>query len=98
MKQAGAARVVVGIIFLGLLATPIVIRQISKRHEAVAKTTLDASASIARHGFHLEEVAGAAGIHFVHQAPELDAKLATIMPQVASMGASVSIVSTSTLV
>ena len=48
--------------------------------------------SLARHGFHLQEVSHAAGIDFVHQAPVLDAKLAHIMPEVASMGASVSVV------
>ena len=39
-----------------------------------------------------EEASGAAGVHFVHQAPTLDSRLNHIMPQVASMGASVSIV------
>ena len=32
-----------------------------------------------------------AGIDFVHQAPKLDAKLDHIMPQIASMGASVAV-------
>ncbi|MDZ7715251.1 MAG: VCBS repeat-containing protein [Balneolaceae bacterium] len=44
-----------------------------------------------RHGFYLEEVSGKAGINFTHQAPTLDSKLNHIMPQVASVGASVSI-------
>ncbi len=56
------------------------------------KTRLDTKESLARHGFHLQEVSHAAGIDFVHQAPALDAKLAHIMPEVASMGASVSVV------
>ena len=47
---------------------------------------------LARYGFHLQEVSQQAGVHFVHQAPTLDAKLDGIMPEVASMGASVSIV------
>ena len=38
------------------------------------------------------EVSHAAGIDFIHQAPTLDPKLDGIMPEVASMGASVSIV------
>jgi hypothetical protein len=92
MKERKTARVVLSIIFLGLVATPLVIRKVSASRAALAKTGLDAKDSIARHGFHLEEVSQAAGIHFVHQGPELDPKLATIMPQVASMGASVSIV------
>ncbi len=92
MKGSSAARVALSIVFLGLLLTPIAVRRISARRAAVAKTALGASDSIARHGFYLEEVAEKAGIHFVHQAPELDPKLAQIMPQVASMGASVSVV------
>ena len=47
---------------------------------------------MARYGFCFQEVAKAAGIDFTHQAPSLDPKLAHIMPQVASMGAAVSIV------
>ena len=47
---------------------------------------------MARHGFYLQEVSHAAGVDFVHQAPTLDPRLDHIMPQVASMGASVSIV------
>ena len=47
---------------------------------------------MARHGFYLQEVSQAAGIRFVHEAPALDPKLEPIMPEVASMGASASIV------
>ena len=47
---------------------------------------------MARHGFYLQEVSQAAGINFVHQAPTLDPNLDPIMPEVASMGAAVSIV------
>lgn len=44
-----------------------------------------------RYGFRLEEVAARAGIDFKHQAPTFDARLEHIMPQVASMGAAVSV-------
>ena len=40
----------------------------------------------------MTESAKAAGLDFVHEAPTLDPKLAHIMPQVASMGAAVSVV------
>src|ERR1700752_5315957 len=56
-----------------------------------ATTTVDYAAAKARYGFALRDVAGEAGIDFVHQAPTLDRKLAHIMPQVASMGAGVSV-------
>ena len=45
-----------------------------------------------RFGFQLVESAKALGIDFVHQGPTFDAKLAHIMPQVASTGAAVSVV------
>src|SRR3954468_388446 len=46
----------------------------------------------ARYGFRLEQVNRAAGVDFVHQAPAFDARLEHIMPQIASTGASVSVV------
>src|SRR6516225_321632 len=45
-----------------------------------------------RYGFYLREVSKRCGIDFVHEAPTLDPKLAHIMPIIASMGASVSVV------
>ena len=62
------------------------------RGEKQAQAKLDESQALARYGFHLQEVSQQAGVDFVHQAPTLDAKLDGIMPEVASMGASVSIV------
>ena len=92
MKQIPWARIAVSVFFVGLLATPAVLRWRLAQRTAAARTTLDRQAALARHGFYLEEVSRAAGIDFVHQAPTLDAKLNPIMPEVASMGASVSIV------
>jgi hypothetical protein len=92
MRQIPWARIAVSIFFLGLLATPAIMRWRLAQRTLAAHTTLDRQAALARHGFYLEEVSHAAGIDFVHQAPTLDAKLNPIMPEVASMGASVSIV------
>jgi hypothetical protein len=50
------------------------------------------TASVARYGFQLEQVNARAGIDFTHQGPTFDARLEHIMPQVASTGASVTIV------
>jgi hypothetical protein len=85
------ARGVLVLFFVGLLATPFVIRRMTARREA-DRSKFDANTALARHGFYLEEVSQAAGIKFVHQSPKLDPKLDPIMPEVASMGASVSIV------
>ena len=92
MKRKAGLQVILTAIFVCLLATPLVVKRIAARHAAASKAELDTKESLARHGFHLQEVSHAAGIDFVHQAPVLDAKLAHIMPEVASMGASVSVV------
>ena len=44
-----------------------------------------------RYGFRLEQAAERLGVEFVHAGPTFDARLAHIMPQVASMGASVAV-------
>lgn len=91
MKGRATARTVLAVIFVALLALPAVLRHFRTRGET-AKAALDANASLKRYGFHLTEVSRSAGVDFVHQAPTLDPKLKHIMPQVASMGAAVSIV------
>jgi len=75
--------------FLALLATPYLMRHYGPRAAAVARAGVDPRA---QYGFRLAESSRAAGLVFVHEGPTLDAKLAHIMPQVASMGAGVSIV------
>lgn len=67
------------------------LRRLSAKHETGRASPADPTV-LARYGFRLEEVARTAGIDFVHQAPTLDPKLDHIMPQVASMGAAVSVV------
>ena len=91
MNRIPIARIVLAIIFFGFVFSPIFIKRMAARREA-EKSKLDVQTSLARHGFYLEEVSRAAGINFVHHGPTLDSKLEPIMPQVASMGASVSIV------
>ena len=90
MKKVPLARILVTVFFASLLAAPWIVRHFS----APAKTGAHAGAqaALARYGFSLQEVAHASGIDFVHEAPTLDSKLDGIMPEVASMGASVSIV------
>ncbi|MDI3253338.1 MAG: CRTAC1 family protein [Bacillota bacterium] len=90
MKRVPIARTIVTVLFIGMLLTPVVVRRLSARKASAA--VLERSAALARYGFSLEEVSHASGIDFIHQGPTLDAKLDPIMPEVASMGASVSIV------
>jgi enediyne biosynthesis protein E4 len=92
MKRETLVRTILGLAFVGLLATPFCIKQVAARRNRAAATSLDTGTALARYGFSLQEISHAAGIDFVHTAPSLDAKLNAIMPEVASMGASVSIV------
>jgi len=92
MKRATVVRIVVAVLFAGLLVTPLAIKRLAVRRARSTATVLDSNLALARYGFYLTEISREAGIDFVHQAPALDPKLNAIMPEVASMGASVSIV------
>ena len=91
MTPGRPTKLLLAVLFVGLLTTPIVIKRIAARRET-GKSKLNVSAALSRYGLYFQEVAKASGIDFVHQAPTLDQKLAHIMPQVASMGAGASIV------
>ena len=84
-------RILLLICFVALLAAPVVIKRLKARKEA-ANVVRDTSTALARYGFYLEEVAQTSSAIFDHHAPTLDKQLDHIMPQVASMGAGVSIV------
>jgi hypothetical protein len=77
--------------FAALIAMPVVIRHVSKRQESIGATTQSETVT-ARYGFHFQEVAKAAGMTFSHQAPTFDPQLNHVMPEVASLGAAVSVV------
>jgi hypothetical protein len=88
--KSRAPQILVNIFFLGLLATPLVIKSLSPERAGAGKAT-SASSGVSKFGFRLEESALKAGIEFVHTAPTLDPKLDHIMPQIASMGAGVAV-------
>jgi enediyne biosynthesis protein E4 len=73
-----------------LIASLVAVRTLNDRAAAVSGS--DGGGTDRRFGFRLQESAKALGIDFVHQGPTFDARLAHIMPQVASTGAAVSIV------
>ncbi|HZZ37527.1 MAG TPA: FG-GAP-like repeat-containing protein [Acidobacteriaceae bacterium] len=92
MKRISLARVVLTIVFAGMLATPALMRRFGPQGHQPAAVHTDCQTALSRYGFCFEEVSKQAGVDFVHEAPTLDPKLNRIMPEVASMGASVSIV------
>jgi len=91
MKSRPIAKVILIVVFVGLIALPIILRRVSTRKQQSLATT-DAQSANARYGVFFQEVSHQIGIKFTHVAPRLDTKLDHIMPQVASMGAAVSIV------
>jgi hypothetical protein len=89
MTRQTFARIALALVFAGLLATPSLMRRYGHRAASVpAASGVDART---QYGFRLTESAKAAGLDFRHEAPTLDPKLTHIMPQVASMGAAVSV-------
>jgi enediyne biosynthesis protein E4 len=88
MKQSSLMRIV-PLVFGGLLA--FVYLKANPGSPPAGTRALPTAEAAKRYGFSLEEVAKASGIDFTHQTPTLDPKLDHIMPQVASMGAGVSV-------
>jgi hypothetical protein len=80
------------LISLALLVGLLVAVAVLGQRSPVTASDPDADKALSSYGFYLREVSKQSGIDFVHQAPTLDKKLDHIMPIIASMGASVSIV------
>lgn len=91
MNSKLPGKIVLGFFFLALLAIPYAIEQMGKDSDST-ESTINKDEALKRYGFYLQEVSGEVGVNFTHQAPQLDSKLEHIMRQVASVGASVSVV------
>ena len=92
-----APRLVAILLLISLLATAAILNKKAQTGsqtgtERQNSTPVDIKAAQARYGFGLQEVAKQAGINFTHHPPQLDPKLDHIMPEIAAMGASVSVV------
>jgi enediyne biosynthesis protein E4 len=81
-------------LLIAFLAAQLAFPLVYKRMEARSRVSMavDPSTALARYGFRFQESAKAAGIDFIHTSATFDPKLQHIMPQVASMGAAVSVV------
>ena len=89
MIRGRTPRIILLVCFVALLATPLVLKRLAKNREI---GQVDHSSALSRYGFYLQEVSQDSKVIFKHQAPTLDHRLDHIMPQVASMGAAVSVV------
>ncbi len=83
-------RIFLYLLFMALLSTPAIMRKLGKYDFEAPPAA--GSVALTSYGFRLDEVAHLSGIDFKHTSPKLDPKLATILPNVAAMGAGVSIV------
>lgn len=90
MEKATIVRILIIVFFIGLFAVPTILKQINNFEDDDILANRDEV--IERYGFSLEEVSGEMGVDFEHQRPTIDSKLDHISPQIASVGASVSVV------
>jgi hypothetical protein len=95
MQKRFIPKIILIIVFVALLATPLLIKR-WHASDSAGKGEADATAAkesaLKRYGFYLEQLDKSKGVDFTHTAPTLDKQLDHIMPQVASMGAAVSVV------
>ncbi len=84
-------KIILYLFFAGFLASPIIIKYQSG-NKVQAENANSTDFSMKQFGFFLSDVTEKAGIDFIHQSPRLDPQLDHILPQIASMGASVSVV------
>ena len=63
MKQGIVARIILAIVFAGLVISPLLIKRFAARHDE-SKTKLDLQTALARHGFYLQEVSHSGGRGF----------------------------------
>jgi len=83
-------RSIITTIFAGLLATPVILTGLSYR-SAGRTFSIPADTVNNPFGFYFTEVSRQSGIDFIHHSPLLDPRIDPILPQIASMGASVSV-------
>ncbi len=88
MNNQTLLRGILGVVFVGLLSVPLILNYWPAEGSG---GSLDRQAALERYGFVLTDVADEVGIDFTHHAPDLDTSLAHIMPEVAQVGASVSV-------
>src|SRR6266550_2922249 len=87
---AARKQIVFLILFFAVLSSTFVLRR--SLSGTIAMDPINRRDALERYGFFREEVSKKCGIDFTHQAPTLDARLNHIMPIIASMGASVTVV------
>lgn len=90
MTKELRVKIIAAVIFLMLISVPYGI----KKYDEIVHAEFQGEMAevIERYGFYLEDVTEKIGVNFVHQRATVDEKLHHILPQISSMGASVSVV------
>ena len=89
MKRETITRVLAAIIFALLISIPFIMRTYDNSEESDNYGNMEEVQQ--RYGFYLEDVTEAYGVDFTHQRADVDEQLQHILPQISSVGASVSI-------
>jgi len=89
-RNHNITKISITIFFIVLLILPAFIKNETLSPDK-DNNSINSTSSIKFFGFYLEEVSKLAGIDFKHQSPELDSQLNHILPQIASVGAAVSV-------
>lgn len=92
MRKKHFIKLGIAVFFIGLLAAPAGLRHFQENRRPDLFERVDMDSAISRYGFYLEEVSEDIGMDFLHQRPDLDPALDHILPQIGSVGASVSVV------
>jgi enediyne biosynthesis protein E4 len=92
-QSAGPKQWVFVLIFIAILAGTVFCREFLSGPRTQARAQQSRDSALARYACFFEEVSKQCGIDFKHQSPvKLDSRLSHIMPIIASMGASVTVV------
>ena len=83
-------KISVTVVFAAILTIPVILAHNSRK--AAAEThRLAMESALKKYGFRFMEVSAQAGVNFIHHSPRLDPRIDPILPQIAAMGASVSV-------
>lgn len=89
MKRETVSRILAAVIFAVLISIPFGMRTYSNWMNSEEYTGREEV--LQRYGFYLEDVTQASGVDFRHHRATVDEKLSHILPQISSVGASVSV-------
>ena len=90
INRQSIIRACVAVTFAAFLIVPALLNHRTTRAQS-REHAVELEASLKKYGFYLQEVAEQSGVNFVHHSPLLDPQINPVLPQIASMGASVSV-------